>query len=363
MDVNKESRNVWYCGILPRMAASKPRTAGAHPPVPRSRRQPAKLIASAFQTGTRVALTTHVNADGDGFGSEVAMLHALTALGARAVITNPTPVPDRYKFLLEGVETAEKTSAAAKHVEKADVVLVLDISDLARLGHLGRAVKSSGAPVACIDHHVTDGSLPDGPRMVDSTACATGELIYDFLRTNQMEITPAIARALYVAIMTDTGGFRFSNTTARTLHVAGDLVDLGVDPEEIYGQVYARNPKGRVTLIAEVLDTLVVEDEIGLAWITIPDGALERHEVDSEELDGIVEFPRSIDGMKLALQFRRIAKGRVKISFRSVGPVDAAALAQQFGGGGHRKAAGASLPGSLAEVQEQVLKAARLILS
>ena len=141
------------------------------------------------------------------------------------------------------------------------------------------------------------------------------------------------------------------------------MVNHGVDPEEIYSSVYSRHPEGQVRLTAEVLDTLVVEPDKGLAWITVPEGAMDRHGVDSEHLEGLVEFARAIDGVRLALQFRRIANGSVKISFRSLGDVDSAELAQQFGGGGHRKAAGASLAGSVPEVQEKVLSAARGVLS
>ena len=168
-----------------------------------------------------------------------------------------------------------------------------------------------------------------------------------------------VARALYVAIMTDTGGFRFSNTTPRALQVAAHLLQHGLDPEEVYTSVYATSSEARIRLIAEVLDTLVVEGDQGIAWVTVPIGALDRLGIDAEDLEGVVEFPRSIKGTRLALLFRQLASGRIKVSFRSIGDVDVATLAARFGGGGHRKAAGASLPGTLAEVQAQVLGAAR----
>jgi phosphoesterase RecJ-like protein len=177
------------------------------------------------------------------------------------------------------------------------------------------------------------------------------------------DVTAGAAKALYVAILTDTGGFRYSNTTPRTLRVAADLLDQGLDPEEIYREVYASDPEGRVRLVGEVADTLVVEPELGLAWVTVPPGALERHGLAAEHLEGVVELPRSIQGVRLALLFRRLANGRVKVSFRSMGRVNVASLAEQFGGGGHRRAAGASLAGSLSEVQERVLEVARTTLA
>ncbi len=164
------------------------------------------------------------------------------------------------------------------------------------------------------------------------------------------------------AIVTDTGGFRFSNTRPRTLRIAAELLEAGVDPEEIYLEVYAHAPEGRPRLLAEALQTLVVEPEWGLAWVTVPPGAIERHGVSTDDLDGVVEFPRSIEGIRMALLFREMSQGRVKVSLRSVGNVDVAAFANQFGGGGHTKAAGIALPGSLAEVQATVLSAARAYL-
>ena len=127
--------------------------------------------------------------------------------------------------------------------------------------------------------------------------------------------------------------------------------------------MYANAPEGRARLLAESLQTLVVEPEHGLAWVTVPPGALERLNVSSDDLDGIVEFPRSIVGVRMALLFREIAAGRVKVSLRSVGAVDVAAFAKPFGGGGHTKAAGLSLEGSISEVQARVLTAARAFLN
>lgn len=331
--------------------------------VPAARRRAAAELARLLKPGMRVALTTHVNADGDGAGSAVALWHLLTARGVRAAITNPTPFPERYAFLLQGSEHADKSADAVRHLRRADAVVVLDISDVGRLGQLGAVVRETGVPVACVDHHTSDGSLPPGPRLVDHRASATGELIYDLARSAGWALSPEAARALYVAILTDTGGFRFSNTSSRALQVAAHLLAHGLDPEEIYREVYATASEGRVRLLAEVLETLVVEHERGLAWMTVPPGALERHGVDAEDLEGVVEFARSIRGIRLALLFRLLANGRVKVSFRSTGDVDVAQLASQFGGGGHKKAAGAALSGPLADAQARVLAAAREWLS
>ena len=224
---------------------------------------------------------------------------------------------------------------------------------------LAETVRGRGVPVACVDHHVQSGELPAGPRYVDTSAAATGELVYQIAAANEWPLSVAAARGLYVAILTDTGGFRFSNTSPRTLRTAAALLEAGLDPEAIYLDVYANAPEGRPRLFAEALQTLVVEPEFGLAWVTVPPGAMERHRVGADDLEGVVEFPRSIEGVRMALLFRPISGGRVKVSLRSVGSVDVAAFAREFGGGGHTKAAGLSLPGDLGQVQETVLTAAR----
>lgn len=319
-------------------------------------------MAGIVSPGARVAITTHVNADGDGVGSEVALWHLLRSMGARPYITNPTPVPERFAFLFAGARDADRSARAVRELARAHVIIVLDIADLERLGHLGAHVAAATVPVCCIDHHLSRGTLPPGPRLMDHAAAATGELVFDLATVCRWPISRAAARALYVALLTDTGGFRFSNTTARALRVASALLELGVDPEQIYEQVYASAPEGRVRLLAEALDTLVVERECGLAWITVPPGAMERHGATADDLDGVAEFGRSIRGVRMAAVFRQLASGRIKVSLRSMGEVDVAAFARGFGGGGHARAAGASLPGPLDDAQRAMLSAARAFL-
>ena len=323
----------------------------------------ANELTAIFQEGQRVCLTTHVSPDGDGLGSEVGLLHLLRARGIDAVVTNPTPTPPRLQFIFDGLPDADKTGDAVQELRRADVIVVLDISDIGRLGALGPVVQERGVPVACIDHHVSEGTLPDGPRYVDPTAAATGELIFEIAVACGWDVSQPVAQALYVAIMTDTGGFRFSNTHPRTLRIGADLLERGLHPDQIYSQVYASIPEGRPRMIGEALQTLVVEHDIGLAWITVPPRALKRHGLTADDLDGVVEFPRSIEGVNMALMFREISRGRVKVSLRSVGDVDVADFARNFGGGGHTKASGLSVQGSLAAVQTQVLDAARRYLA
>jgi phosphoesterase RecJ-like protein len=322
----------------------------------------AAAIAELLVPGRRVCLTTHVNPDGDGLGSEVGLTHLLRAMGVEVLIANPTVTPSRFEFLFRDLPKVDRSAEAVKTLRNAEVIVVLDISDLGRLGMLSKTVAESGVPVACIDHHVSPGTLPPGPRYLDPTAAATGELISEIALANRWPLTATVARALYVAIMTDTGGFRFSNTSPRTLRVAAELLETGLDPESIYLDVYANAPVGRPRLLAEALQTLVVEEGVGLAWVTVPPGAVERHQVTVDDIDGIVEFPRSVAGVRMAILFREVSQGRVKVSLRSVGNVDVAAFAKPYGGGGHVHASGVALEGSIADVQARILADARRYL-
>jgi len=274
---------------------------------------------------------------------------------------NPTPWPGLFDFLL-GDDVIDRSADGAQALKNIDLLIVLDISDVKRLGGLADTVRALKVPRVVIDHHIASDDRAGDIVLADTTACATGELVYDLACELGYDITPRIARSLYSAILTDTGGFRFSNTTPRSHAIAAALLAAGVDPEEMYQRVYASAPAGRLRLLAEVLQTLGVDDEKGLAWLSMQAGALEKYHVRQEDLDGIVEHARSIAGTRMAIFFRDLGHKKVKVSMRSTGGVDVNAFARTFGGGGHARAAGALIAGSLDDVRERVLAAARQLL-
>jgi phosphoesterase RecJ-like protein len=326
--------------------------------VPSHRRTAIDRLAAQFAAGRRVALSTHINADGDGCGAEAALARLLAQRGMSVKIVNPTPWPALFDFLL-GDDVVEASAKGTKALAGIDLLVVLDISDLKRLGILAESVRKLKVARVVIDHHVPSDDPAGDVLFTDTTACATGELVYDLARVLGLEITPPIARSLYTAILTDTGSFRFSNTSPRCLAIAAEMLAHGVDPEEMYQRVYANAPLGRVRVLAEALTTLEVDTAHGLAWLSLTAGAVERHDVKSEDLDGIVEHARSIMGTRMALFFRDLGHGKVKVSFRSTGDVDVNRFARLFGGGGHAKAAGAMIPGALEDVRATVVEAAR----
>lgn len=318
-------------------------------------------LASQLAPGMTVALSTHINADGDGCGSEVALALLLKQRGVHARIVNPTPWPTMFAFLLEGID--EQSARGAQALDDVDALVVLDINDVRRVGVLAEKVRSLTVPIGVIDHHVA-GDAPIGDIVVaDTSACATGELVFDVATTLGLELTPDIARALYCAILTDTGSFRFSNTSPRAHAIAAVLLGAGVDPEEMYRRIYAQVSVGRMELLRDALGSLHVDRDLGLAWISVEAGVMEKYDVTSEELDGIVEHPRSIAGTRLALFFRDLGYGKVKVSFRSAGSVDVQQFAKVYGGGGHVKASGAMLTGSLIEVRDRVVADAKQYLA
>lgn len=326
--------------------------------VPMARRAPIARLAAALRPGMTVALSTHINADGDGCGSQTALARLLGQVGVRAIIVNPTPWPELFRWLL-GDDVEDRSAQGAAALVGVDRLIVLDISDRKRLGVLAAAVRAMPEDALVIDHHLPGDEPPGTTMLSDTAACATAELVFDFARERGLHITTAIAKSLYTALVTDTGGFRFGNTSPRCLAIAAELLTAGVDPEQMYARIYGSVPLGRIHLLRDALATLEVDMTHGMAWLSVHAGALEKHGVSSEDLDGVVEHPRSIAGVRLAMLFRDLGHGRVKVSFRSLAGVNVNTLARRFGGGGHARASGALIEGSLSAVQETVLGEAR----
>ncbi len=322
------------------------------------RAEAAQRVAERLRDARRVAVTTHINADGDACGSAAALVRLLPQMGIDAHVVNPTPWPSIFNYLL-GPDVSDRSSQGSKALRDIDALVILDVSDMSRLGHLAETARKLTVPRIVIDHHAPSDEPAGELLMDDPAACATGELLFDFATALDLEITPPIAEALYTAILTDTGGFRYANTTPRCHSIAAVLLTRGVDPETMYRRIYASLSPGRIYLLRDALHTVGHDAAHGISWICVTADALERYDVSPEDLDGIVEHPRSIAGTRLALFFRDLGYGKVKVSFRSTGSVDVNRFAREFGGGGHAKASGALIPGTLEQVRERVVDAAR----
>lgn len=324
--------------------------------VPDERREALTAVRARILEARRPVLTTHVNADGDGTGSEVALAAWLAGRGTEPRIVNPTPFPDRYRFLLPD----DAWLATPADTDDADLLVVLDTGEPDRVGKIARLGRDRD--VVVIDHHPPSRQGFDAvAQVLEPAACATGELIYDLLSMEDRGAawTDAVLQGLYAAIVTDTGSFRFANTTERTHAIAGDLVRRGVDPETMYRHLYGTVPLRRIEVLRVALDNLEVDTESAIAWITIPRTVTTEIGADADDLDGVIEHARSIQGTEVALLFKETVEGGTKISFRSNGHVDVNAIARTFGGGGHVKAAGALVGRPIDQARPAVLDAVR----
>jgi phosphoesterase RecJ-like protein len=325
---------------------------------PGHRKRAVRQALDALRGSRRAILTTHLNADGDGAGCQIAMAAWMRSLGARPHIVNPTPFPDMFKFLLpEDGFILEASSAEARAAcAEADLAVVLDTGEVPRIGRVKPMI--DGVPTVVIDHHQPGEQPIGGVSLRDANACATGELVYDLVLASGGPWPAATLNGIYVAIMTDTGSFRFSNASPSCHRIVADLIADGVDPEELHRRVYGAAPLRRLRLLGKALESLEVDPTGGVAWMTVPH-EIEGSEPLPEDVEGIVDYPRSILGVEVGLLFRRMATGGTKISFRSNGAVDVNALAREFGGGGHIKASGAAVEGAPADVIPRVVEATR----
>jgi phosphoesterase RecJ-like protein len=315
----------------------------------------------ALLASRRAVITTHVNADGDGAGSEAALAAWLRANGNEAYIVNPTPFPEGYRFLLDETAwpwiLAAGSSDAQSVCARADLAVVMDTGEIPRIGRVKPMIDKLTTLV--IDHHPPGDQPIGGFSLRDTGACATGELTFDVIHAAGGPWPRPVVEGLYVAVLTDTGSYRFSNSTAQSHRVTAELIERGADPEWLYGKVYGHTPLRKLMLLRAALDTLDVDLTLGVAWMSVPDEAFRDLEAVSEDLEGLVDYPRSIEGIEVGLLFRRTAGG-TKISFRSNGVVDVNLLARRFGGGGHVRASGALVEGAdLGDVIPEVVEATR----
>ncbi len=307
-------------------------------------------------------LTTHINPDGDAIGSEIAMTEYLRSLGKEVHIVNNSSIPNNYKFLDRNKEII--VYAEAEHhqlVAAADVYLIVDISDWDRLRRIGQIIKTLPAPKICIDHHHINYNFADID-IIYEEASSTGEIIYEFLTAMKYSIRGATADALYTCILTDTGSFRFSNTTARTHHVASELLNAGVNAKAIYNLVYEQNSKSKMALMGEALRNLNYECGGRLAWFVLSQEMFDSCQASHWDTEGFPEIPRTIDGVDVSLMFTELDSDKVKVSLRSKGEIVINHIAEKFGGGGHHYAAGALVNKNLSETIPIVLTEIKQLL-
>ncbi|HHX87934.1 MAG TPA: bifunctional oligoribonuclease/PAP phosphatase NrnA [Firmicutes bacterium] len=295
-------------------------------------------------------LVSHVLPDGDSVGSLLALGEALQQLGKQVGMFIPGVVPHKYRFLKGSRQIADDLVYDGR-----STIIALDCSDLDRVGEFKAQIERAPKLVN-IDHHISNqyfGTI----NLVNTLASATGEIVFSLLSEMGVNFTPSMATALYVALATDTGSFKFENTTPDTHRIAAALIERGSNPGTISQRVFDQRPLHYFLLLKEALSTLELYCQQRIAVLTISRDMLDLCGATEEDMDGIVNYSRNIEGVELGLLLYTGNNQVIKVGFRSA-QLDVSKLAAKFGGGGHAKAAGCRVPGSYLEVKTRVLQEA-----
>jgi phosphoesterase RecJ-like protein len=293
-------------------------------------------------------VTSHVRLDGDALGSELAMYHFLRNIGKEVVVYNQDETPEKYGFLPgSGIIVNTLNS-----FEDFDAVFVLDCSEIGRIGSEASRAGSIKKMIN-IDHHVSNTGFCD-VSLVDPKASSTGEILYRLFRKMNVDLTSDIAINLYTAILTDTGAFCYSNTGKDTFVIAGELVEKGASPQWIAEKVYETNPAARIELLVKVLGTLEFDWNGKIGSVRVTRRMLEDVGALQEYTEGFVDFPRSIEGVEVAVLYSETSDNNFKVSLRSKGRINVERVAGEFGGGGHFNAAACSVEGDIDTVKTKI---------
>ncbi|HET9228380.1 MAG TPA: bifunctional oligoribonuclease/PAP phosphatase NrnA [Thermoanaerobaculia bacterium] len=310
-------------------------------------------LLKKIRLGNRFLLTSHINPDGDALGSELGLARLLRSMGKGAVVWNRDPIPTIYRPLpgSERVHTGEEPPAGFP--DRFDGIIVLECPSPDRTGleqHL------SARPVINIDHHLGN-QLYGSVNWVDSAAPAVGEMIYRLSQGLKLTLDPETASCLYLTLVTDTGGFRFSNATPAAFEAAAALVRDGAHPEQVSQWLYESQPLPVVRLVGEMLQTLQIHTDGRIATARLTPEMFARVGASPGDSEGLIDYPRSVAGVDAVALIRQREDGTHKVSLRSRGEVDVEKIARHHGGGGHRNAAGFVLEGEGEEVRQRVADA------
>lgn len=312
-------------------------------------------LATLLESTHRVLLTTHEHPDADGLGAMLALAHYLHDRGKATRIVVTPGVPPFLTFLdpESRIETFEPQDHHADLASWPDTWMVVDASEVHRLGKMEGAFRASNAVKVCLDHHMKTTSEGFHHEFIDPTASASSELVHDLIAP-RMEMNRATAEALYAGLVDDTGNFRFSNSTPKAHRMAADLLGRGVDPAATYQALYHQGRPERLRLFGRAFETLrlLADGRYGTLCVTRRD--MEACGATSDDLEGLVNEPLKLRGVEVAGLFQEREDGVIKVSLRSRGRIDVNAICRSFGGGGHRLASGVRLQGPLSTALAQL---------
>lgn len=309
----------------------------------------------------RFLIMTHVRPDGDALGSEIGLACALRQLGKRVRVAVASDLGPRYEFANTTSTPIERFTAPGDGFRDADAIVVVDTGTWSQLGDFGPFMRSMTCGKAVIDHHRTQDDL-GGLRFVDTTAEAAGRLVYEATLALGVPVTAEAANALFLALATDTGWFRHSSVEPRTFDLARELVRAGARPTPLYDAVYATSTLARMRLTGRALERMKAEADGRIVYTEVYWSDYAETGAVPPDTEDLINYPRAVVGVEIALVFIEQRDGGTKVSFRGKEAQDVGRLAEQFGGGGHKMAAGATVPRSLADTRAAVLAAARAAL-
>lgn len=303
----------------------------------------------ALQNNQSFLLAGHEHPDGDCIGSEIALALLLKKWDKDVHIFNPDP-PEPIYYFLPYIQWVDSTLPD----ETVDVAVILDSGDLDRTGPVKNYIEDVET-VINVDHHPESFNVGD-INLVDPEMSSVGEIVYNMYKKTDETITKEAAQVLYISLMTDTGSFRYANTQASSHEAAAELIRNGyIEPYRIYSMLYERETFESTELFGQVLSNIQEED--GIVWAEVPLSLFEGRDLEAQDLKGVLKFMRRIDICKVAVLFQERSENEVKVNFRAKSDFNLLSVVNQFDGGGHEKAAGATIEGSLDEVREDVLAA------
>ncbi|MEJ2219930.1 MAG: DHH family phosphoesterase [Desulfobacterales bacterium] len=317
-------------------------------------------IIQHIKDGQHILIASHAEPDGDSVGSLVALGLALKKLDKKITMYNPSPIPAVYRFLPGAGQIVRQIKA----VDAYDLALVLDCGDLVRIGETSAEVDKIPMLIN-IDHHVSNTGFGHF-QLIDTNACATAEIVYRLIDALEIPFDKAIATSIYTGILTDTGSFRFSNTNRAAFAISKAMTDAGVEPHNVAQRVFGTYSLGRIKLLNMALNSIEISDNGKLSMMTVTRSMLNTTGTNTEDLDGMINYARRIEDVKVAALINEIKNGagkftnmnRYHVSLRSDSSVDVAKIAGKFGGGGHSSAAGFQIESTLVALKTKIIELA-----
>lgn len=312
-----------------------------------------KQAARMITESDRVLVLSHVRPDGDAIGSMLAVAEMLRLLGKQSVLVNESPIPGKFHFLPGALSIRQPQDC--EEFPPFSCVIAVDAADRERLGSAQQLLNGS-QQVINIDHHPTNdhfGTI----NIVVPEAAATCEILYDLVEALELPWNHTLATCIYTGLLTDTGGFRYGNTTPQVLRRAANLLDHGVEGHKIADRVLESVTEQQLTLLRKALSTLSFSHQGQVAWMW-----LRNCTTGDADIEGIVNYARKVEGVEVGILFREIDDQTIRVSLRSRNWVDVGKLAQSFGGGGHARAAGCTIIGDSNQVEQRVLGAIATLL-